>query len=62
MKNKIKCIWQPVDENILVVEYKSGARRYCYLDGCKAPFYRMTATQRTFFENATPTEHEYYTE
>lgn len=56
---KISHIWQSKDNNILIVEYKSGQKRYCYLGD---HIYIMTKTQRDFLENAHKTEYDYYTE
>lgn len=47
--SKINMIWQPYGDNILIIEYKSGVKRYAYLDG---DGYRLTRTQREFMKNA----------
>lgn len=62
MKRKIKCIWQARGCNLLMVEYFSGAKRYCYLNWNNAPHYRMTKTQRAFLKEAHKTEYDYCTE
>lgn len=55
MKAKIKSVFQPKNENILEIEYVSGARRFCELSDST---YQMTKTQRDFMKRAKVTETE----
>lgn len=46
----ITSVWQMDGENILIVEYASGACRYV---GLGDSYYKLTKTQRDFMNRAT---------
>lgn len=54
----IKRVFQVSGENVLTVEYKSGARRFCYIgDSC----YIIPGTVRKFMSSAHVVEQDYIT-
>lgn len=54
----IKRVYQILGENVLTVEYKSGARRFCYLGEWG---YIIPGTVRKFMSSAHVVERDYIT-